>query len=181
MENFNEYLIRKGKPFAFGKERELLHEQYQSEVYFKQYNQNRKTVSKLIRFWMKTPEYKVLSEDAGKLGLRVNEFIRKILKAYKQQHFVVPDEIILHDLIVSLSKLGCNLNQISHLCNINKKIGYQQIEEVKVLFQKIEATTLAHFKPTLLNKDYIKKQVEIYPNFISELERIIEEYKNMEL
>jgi hypothetical protein len=130
---------------------------------------------------MKTPSHKVLSEDAGKLGLRINQYIRMVLKAYKQQHFVVPDRIVLHDLIVSLSKLGCNLNQISYLCNISKKVGYQQIEEVKVLFQKIEATTLDHFRPTLLNKDYIKKQVAHYPNFIIELEHILEEYKNMEL
>lgn len=181
MENFNEYLIRKNKQFAFGEQRKLLHKQYQSEVYFKQYNKNRTSHSKLIRLYMKTPSHKVLSDDAGKLGLRINQYIRMVLKAYKQQHFVVPDKIVLHDLIVSLSRLSCNLNQIAFLCNRQKRVGYQQIEEVKVLFQKIQKTTLAHFKPVLLDKDYIKEQAEIYPNFVAQLERIIEEYKQMKL
>jgi hypothetical protein len=179
MSNFQNYLIAKGRLNASKSEKEELFKAYRKE-YFKNYNKDRKSHSKLVQLWFKTPEYSVLSEDAEKLGIKITELIRKVLKVYKEQSFVLPDEEVLHDLIVSLTRIGTNLNQISYLCNSQKKVGYKEIEEVKILFNKIEQTTLNHFRPLHL-ENYVRNQAKRNPMFISHLERIIQDYKDLKL
>lgn len=179
MSKFQDYLIDKGKLNASESEKEALFKAYRKE-YFKNYNQERKSYSKLVQLWFKTPDYRILSEDAEKLGVKVTELIRFTIKAYKEQSFVLPNEVVLHDLIVSLTRLGTNLNQISYLCNSKKQVGYAEIEEVKKLFKKIEATALIHFTPIHI-ENYIKSQAEKNPMFISHLERIIQDYKDLKL
>ena len=179
MSNFREYLIALGKLNAPKEEKELLKKQYR-KLYFKRYNQERQTNSKLLQIWLKTPDFNVLSEDSGKLGMKVTDFVRHLIQNYHNNSYVLPDEVVLHDLIISLTRLSTNLNQISYLCNRKKQVGYEQIHEVKQIFLKIEETTLAHFKPLHI-EDYIKKEADKNPYFIEILEQIIRDYKRMGL
>ncbi len=177
--NYREYLISLGKLNTSKEEKEELKKQYR-KLYHKEYNLKRKTNLKLLQIWVTPYQYNLLSIDAEKLGLKVTDFVRSLIKNHKNNSYVLPDEVVLHDLIVCLTRIGTNLNQISHLCQYKKVVGYEQIQEVKRLFIKIEETTLAHFKPLHI-EDYIKKEVDKNPYFIEILERIIEDYKQMRL
>ncbi len=177
--NYREYLTSLGKLNASKEEKEELKKQFRKQ-YHKEYNQKRKTNLKLLQIWVTPDQYNLLSIDAEKLGLKITDFVRGLIKSYKNNSYVLPDEVVLHDLIVCLSKIGTNLNQIAYLCNTKKQVDYEQIQEVKKLFIKIEETTLAHFKPLHI-EDYIKKEVGKNPYFIAILERIIEDYKRMGL
>jgi radical SAM superfamily enzyme with C-terminal helix-hairpin-helix motif len=179
MRNFNEYLEAHNGLNSDEETKNRLFQKFRKE-YQKEYNKTRKQHSKLVQLWLELPEYEVLSEDAGKLGLRVTEFVRNILKAQKEQSYVLPDEKILYDLIISLTRLGTNLNQISFLCNKEKRVGYKEIKEVQEIFKKIERTAMNHFQPLHL-ENYIRKQAEINPMFIYHLERIIQDYKDLKL
>lgn len=179
MSNFREYLIALGKLNAPKVEKEQLKAAYRKE-YFKQYNLERKTNSKLLQIWLKIPDFNVLSEDSERLGMKVTDFVRHLIHNYNNNSYVLPDEVVLHDLIISLTRLSTNLNQIAYLCNKKKQVGYEQIQEVKQIFLKIEETTLNHFKPLHI-ENYIKKEAERNPYFIEILEQIISDYKRMGL
>jgi hypothetical protein len=179
MQNFNEYLEEHNGLNSDEKTKDRLFQNYRRE-YQKEYNEKRKQLSKLVQVWLELPEYEILSKEAGKLGLRVTEFVRNILKAQKEQSYILPDEKVLHDLIISLTRLGTNLNQIGFLCNKEKRVGYKEIKEVQEIFKKIERTALNHFQPLHL-ENYIRKQAEINPMFITHLEQIIQDYKNLKL
>ncbi len=178
--NYREYLISLGKLNASKEEKEALKKQYRKLYHKAYYNQKRKTNFQLLQIWITPDQYNLLSIDAEKLGLKITDFVRGLIKSYKNNSYVLPDEAVLHDLIVSLTRLSTNLNQIAYLCNTKKQVDYGQIQEVKKLFLKIEETTLAHFKPLHI-EDYIKKEVDKNPYFIAILERIIEDYKRMRI
>ncbi len=179
MSNFKEYLISLGKLNASKEEKEELRKKYRKD-YHKRYNQKRKTNSKLLQIWVEKPVFTALSSDAKELGLSAGEFVRNLIKAYKENSYILPDEEVMYDLIVCLSQLSTNLQEIAYLCNTEKEVNYEQIQEVKRIFLRIEEMTLAHFRPLNL-EDYIKNEVSKNPRFISHLERIIEDYKRMGL
>lgn len=177
MMTFLEYLRSIGKEHVQGQERKDLHVYYQQEIYFKTYNKNRKSDAVQVRFWLKKNEHQRLMEQAEALELKINSYIKMVLKAYKNASYVLPDHVVLHDLIISLSRLGCNLNQLAFICNKKKDVTLVEIEKVKTIFNQIEKETLAHFKPFDLRR-YVKKQACIHPEIITELEAIITDFKN---
>jgi len=179
MSNFQDYLRKNKKLNAPQDEKDALFKQYRKE-YHKNYNAKRLKQNKLIQLFVDLPSYKVLSEDANELGLKVSEFVRLLIKTYKDNSYILPDETVLHELIVSLTRIGTNLNQIAYLCNKKKQVGYKEIEEVKIIFEQISSKVLEHFKPLHI-EDYIKKEAERNPYFIEVLLRIIEDYKKMGL
>lgn len=179
MSTFQDYLRKHNKLNTTQDEKDLLFKRYRKE-YQKAYNTKRLKQNKLIQLWVETPSYKVLSEDAHELGLRVSEFVHLLIKTYKNNSYILPDETVLHELIVSLTRIGTNLNQIAYLCNKKKQVGYKEIEELKIIFEQISSKTLEHFKPLHI-ENYIKKEAERNPYFIEILLRIIEDYKKMKL
>lgn len=179
MSNFKEYLISLGKLNASKEEKEELRKSYR-KLYFQRYNQKRKSNSKLLQIWVETPVFTALSNDAKELGLSAGDFVRNLIKAYKENSYILPDEEVMYDLIVCLSHLSTNLQEIAYLCNTEKAVNYEQIQEVKRIFLRIEEMTLAHFRPLNL-EDYIKNEASKNPRFIDHLERMIADYKRMGL
>ena len=177
MSNFQEYLRQHGCLNSTQEEKDKLFKMYRKE-YMRERHQIRKEQQKLVQFWFEKPEYAIILEAAKKLNLKVTDFIKQVIKAQRNQSYVLPDEKVLYKLIISYKKIGVLINQVAYKVNSKRFADSNDIKAVQELFVKLENATIAHYRPLHL-ENYIRIEMKKNPRFLDHLQRIIDDFKHL--
>ncbi len=177
MSKFQDFLRQQGGLNGTEEDKDKLFKMYRKE-YMRERHQQRKQHQKLVQLWFEKSEYSIVLEEAKKLNLKVTDFIKQILKAQRNQSYVLPDEKVIYDLIVSFTRIGTLINQVAYKVNSKRYADSSDIKVVQELFVKLENATIAHFRPLHL-EDYIRGEVKKNSRFLDHLQRIIDDFKHL--
>ena len=89
--------------------------------------------NKMLRIRLTDDEYNLLKEKADKAGKTMSEFVRDYITRGKVNSKCKD----LPSLILHLSKIGNNINQISKNLNIAKKEGYLAEQDYDLLLDEL--------------------------------------------
>ena len=89
--------------------------------------------TKMLRIRLTDDEYNLLKEKADKVGKTMSEFVRDYITKGKVNSKCKD----LPSLILHLSKIGNNINQISKNLNIAKKEGYLAEQDYDLLLDEL--------------------------------------------
>ncbi len=177
MSNFQDFLREQNCLNSTQEEKDKLFKVYRKK-YMRERHLARKKQQKLVQIWFEKSEYEIISEDAKKLNLKVTNFIKQVIKAQRNQSYVLPDEKVLYALIVQYRKLGTLLNQVAYKVNKKRFADTNDIKAVQELFIKIENATIAQYRPLHL-EDYIRSEMKKNPRFLGHLQHIINDFKHL--
>lgn len=178
MSNFQEYLKQLGCLNSTQEQKDKLFKSYRKQ-YMREHHQRRKQHQKLVQIWFEKSEYDIILEQAKKLNLKVTDFIKQVIKAQRNQSYVLPDEKVLYKLIISYRKIGVLINQVAYKVNSKRFADSNDIKAVQELFIKLENATIAHYRPLHL-ENYIRDQMMKNNTFLDHLQRIIDDFKHLE-
>ncbi|MFY0602933.1 MAG: hypothetical protein JXQ93_03220 [Flavobacteriaceae bacterium] len=175
--DFQDYLRQHGCLNSTQEEKDKLFKMYRKE-YMREHHQMRKKQQKLVQIWFEKTEYAVILEEAKKLNLKVTDFIKQVIKAQRNQSYVLPDEKVLCKLIISYKKIGVLINQVAYKVNSKRFADSNDIKAVQELFVKLENATIAHYRPLHL-ENYIRGEMKKNDRFLDHLQRIIDDFKHL--
>ncbi len=89
--------------------------------------------NKMLRIRLTDDEYNLLKEKADKAGKTMSEFVRDYITRGKVNSKCKD----LPSLILHLSKIGNNINQIARNLNIAKKEGYLAEQDYDLLLDEL--------------------------------------------
>lgn len=178
MQNFKDFLVEHDCLNTTQEEKDKLFKAFRKR-YMQERHQERKKKQKLVQVWFEKPEYEIILGDATSLNLKVTEFIKRVITCQRDQSYVLPDHEVLHDLIVSYTKIGTLINQVGYKVNSKNFADTQDIKKVVELFTELKNATIAHYKP-LHWENYIRQEMEKNPRFLDYLQRIITDFKHLE-
>jgi len=117
--------------------------------YQKRYRQLK--VRKEISFSRK--EYQRFSVESDRTGLSFNAWVRSTLDAYLDQTFIVVSPEELQQLIISIRRIGNNINQIVKYAHAQSEVSPEDLVRLITMIKEVEATVEASLHhPELLEQ-----------------------------
>jgi hypothetical protein len=94
--------------------------------------------NKRSELYFSPEEHKRLSSLAKQHKLKLSPFLKASVLAYHEKLFILPDRTILYDLQLELLRQGTNLNQIAYLCQREKHVRTESVDEVIQHVKRLE-------------------------------------------
>lgn len=82
--------------------------------------------------WMK------FSKAAKLHKMKLATFIKAAVLAYLDKTYLLPDEGLLHDLLISMRRIGNNINQISRKVNQQDEVKLAMLNQMQVSLNDLE-------------------------------------------
>ncbi len=176
--NRTEYLLSKGYNPDDKSEKVLEAIKEYEKAYQQEYRKSRNKRSKRFELWFDLRLVRNLTELAKKLGISVTGTIKKIVRAYFEEIFVLPDENMLRALRLEIKRIGNLVNQIAVKINASNTVFHSDIKKIQNWIAEMEERIADIFRKPVNLLDLIWQVLEKNPGFLVKLKELIAKFEN---
>lgn len=157
MESLKQYLFRTGiteldDPIALERAKAAYAKWYKAEK-----NHEYKTTRTRPQLTLRHEEEELLRKAAIHANKPFATFIREAAIAYVRGVYLSPDEAILDQFAEALARIGNNVNQIAHRCNIQRSVAEADIRHLQTLIAAIDEEFSALFRSPVNLENALRK------------------------
>ena len=118
-------------------------------------------------------EAATLKKEAERYQMKLPEYLRQCIDAYRSQTFILPNEEQVRSLEIELKRIGNNINQIAKHLNQQQSNPHSSIELVRKELEAFDQKFSRIFRTPWKLKSFIEKRIEEDPTVLLMLLQLV--------
>lgn len=141
--------------------------------YLKEKKQQRRRTHTSITLSYPNREAGTLKQEATSYQMKLPEYLRQCIDAYRSQTFILPNEEQIRSLEIELKRIGNNINQIAKHLNRQQRNPHSSIELVRKELEAFDQKFSRIFRAPWRLKSFIEKRIEEDPTVLLMLLQLV--------
>ena len=173
-----EFLSAKGlNPSDKSKEVAEAKKEYR-RMYMKAYRKKQKPKQYRVELRFTLRQHLRLQKGSEKYGISIPAFLIKIIFAYLDRIYVVPDDVLIRAVRMEIRRVGNNINQVALKVNASNTVFHSDIRNIQKELHTMEMEIAELFRTPVKLQDLIRETLLNHIAFLTELKEIIKEFEN---